>query len=211
MCERKALRKTAPVSASVESKSAVARSWERKFLGYGMAWHKKPKIARQSGRRLAEKLPKTMREARGKSLKQTIAQLNPVFRGLAAFFRFAEVKVVLEELDCWIKRKLRTLLWRHWKRVCARARHLLHEPPDADRHGQWFGRTAGVIPSPTRLSADFEPELEQGTDSGLVDVCRPWLFCALLQDFHASFSDSPRPILYWWAFPEYLLTTPHRM
>jgi len=61
------------------SKSAVARPWERKFLGYSMTWHKKPKlkIAQQSRERLAEKIRKTLREARGGSLKRAIERLNP--------------------------------------------------------------------------------------------------------------------------------------
>jgi hypothetical protein len=108
------------------SKSAVARPWQRKYLGYSMTWHKKPKlkIAEASRERLAEKLRKTMREARGKSLKQTIERLNPVLRGWIAYFRLTEVKGMLEELDGWIRRKLRTVLW--------------------------CGRTAGAIPPPTR-------------------------------------------------------------
>jgi hypothetical protein len=189
------------------SKSAVARPWERKFLGYSMTWHKKPKlkIAQQSRERLAEKIRKTPREARGGSLKQAIERLNPVLRGWVAYFRLTEVKGVLEDLDGWIRRKLRSVLWRQWKRVYARAKnlmragidevrawrsatnqrgpwwnggashmnaaypkswfdrmglvsllearqrlHLLHEPPDAERHVLWCGRTAGVIPPPTR-------------------------------------------------------------
>ena len=109
------------------SKSAVARPWQRKFLGYSMTWHKKPrlKIAEASRKRLAEKLRKTMREARGKSLKQTIERLNPVLRGWIAYFRLTEVKGVLEDLDGWIRRKLRTVLWRQWKRVYARAKNLM--------------------------------------------------------------------------------------
>ena len=52
------------------SKSAVARPWERKFLGYSMTWHKKPKlkIAEASRKRLAEKIRTTLRKARGQSL-----------------------------------------------------------------------------------------------------------------------------------------------
>jgi hypothetical protein len=55
---------------------------ERKFLGYSMTWHKKPKlkIAQPSRERLAEKIRKTMRETRGGSLKQPIERLNPIFR-----------------------------------------------------------------------------------------------------------------------------------
>ena len=52
-----------------EAKSAAPRPWERKFLGYSMAWHQKPKlkIAETSRKRLAEKIRKTMREAREKA------------------------------------------------------------------------------------------------------------------------------------------------
>ena len=109
------------------SKSAVARPWERKFLGYSMTWHKKPKlkIAQPSRERLAEKIRKTLREARGGSLKQTIERLNPILRGWVAYFRLTEVKGVLEDLDGWIRRKLRTLLWRQWKRVYTRAKNLM--------------------------------------------------------------------------------------
>jgi len=69
------------------SKSAVARPWERKFLGYSMTWHKKPKlkIAQPSRERLAEKIRKVLREARGGSLKQAIERLNPVLRGWVAY------------------------------------------------------------------------------------------------------------------------------
>jgi RNA-directed DNA polymerase len=69
------------------SKSAVARPWERKSLGYSLTWHKKPKlkIAPQSRVRLAEKIRLALRQVRGQSLKQVIEQLNPVLRGGAGF------------------------------------------------------------------------------------------------------------------------------
>jgi RNA-directed DNA polymerase len=109
------------------SKSAVARPWQRKFLGYSMTWHRKPKlkIAQQSCKRLAEKIRKTLREARGGSLKQAIERLNPILRGWVAYFRLTEVKGVLEDLDGWIRRKLRALLWRQWKRVYTRVKNLM--------------------------------------------------------------------------------------
>jgi len=109
------------------AKSAVARPWQRKFLGYSMTWHREPKlrIADSSRKRLAEKIRPTMRMARGRSLKQVVEQLNPQLRGWAVYFRLTEVKGVLEELDGWIRHKLRTLLWRQWKRNHTRARNLM--------------------------------------------------------------------------------------
>jgi group II intron reverse transcriptase/maturase len=117
------------------SKSAVGRPWERKFLGYSMTWHKKPKlkIAEASRKRLAEKIRKMMREARGQSLQQAIERLNPVLRGWIAYFRLTEVKGVLEDLDGWIRRKLRSVLWRQWKRVHARAKNLMRAGTDEVR------------------------------------------------------------------------------
>lgn len=108
-------------------KSAVARPWQRKFLGYSMTWHREPKlrIAEPSRRRFAEKVRKALAGARGRNLKRVIADLNPLLRGWIAYFRLTEVKGVLEELDGWIRRKLRTLLWRQWKRTHTRARNLM--------------------------------------------------------------------------------------
>jgi hypothetical protein len=96
------------------AKSAVARPWERKFLSYSMTWHRKPKlkIASQSRQRLAEKIRLALRRGRGQGMQQVIQGLNPVLRGWMAYFRLAEVKSVLEDLDGWLRHKLRKLLWR---------------------------------------------------------------------------------------------------
>ena len=53
---------------------------------------------------------KALTGARGRNLKRVIEDLNPLPRGWVSYFRFTEVKGVLEELDGWIRRKLRTLL-----------------------------------------------------------------------------------------------------
>jgi RNA-directed DNA polymerase len=108
-------------------KSAVARPWHRKFLGYTMTWHKQArlKIAPESIQRLKAKVRKIIREGRGRSLPQVIKELNPLLRGWLQYFRLAEVKGVFEELDGWLRRKLRCLLWRQWKRPITRAKNLM--------------------------------------------------------------------------------------
>ncbi len=134
------------------AKSAVARPWQRKFLGYSMTWHKKPKlkIAQQSRERFAEKVRKALQEARGKSLKQAVEQLNPQLRGWTSYFRLTEVKGVLEELDGWIRHRLRALLWRQWKRNHTRAKNLMRRGLQQQRawqsatngHGPWWNSGA---------------------------------------------------------------------
>ena len=110
-----------------QAKSAVARPWQRKFLGYSMTWHQKPKlrIAASSLTRLTEKVRALLRGAHGRRLATTVQTLNPVLRGWAAYFKLAETKSALEERDGWIRHKLRSVLWRQWKRPYARARNLM--------------------------------------------------------------------------------------
>jgi group II intron reverse transcriptase/maturase len=109
------------------AKSAVAHPWERKFLGYSMTWHKAPKlrIASTSLKRLEDKIREVIKGARGRKLTNVITELNPILRGWMAYFKLTETKKVLEEMDGWIRHKLRCILWRQWKRVYTRAKNLV--------------------------------------------------------------------------------------
>jgi RNA-directed DNA polymerase len=109
------------------AKSAVARPWMRKFLGYGLTWHKAPRlrIAPASIKRLEDHIRVVLKGSRGRSLPHTIEELNPVLRGWAAYFKLTQTKGALEELDGWIRRKLRCIQWRQWKRPYTRATNLM--------------------------------------------------------------------------------------
>ena len=109
------------------AKSAVAHPWERKFLGYSLTRHKAPRlrIAPPSLKRLEEKIREVLKGARGRGLSRIVQELNPVLRGWAAYFRLTETKKALEELDGWLRHKLRCILWRHWKRPYTRAKNLM--------------------------------------------------------------------------------------
>ena len=97
-------------------KSASARPWQRKFLGYSFTMHKvsRAKIAEPSVKRLKDKVKELSRQGRGISLAKMIERLTPVLRGWMSCFRLTEVKGVLQELDGWVRRRLRCLLWRRW-------------------------------------------------------------------------------------------------
>src|SRR5437762_8961795 len=128
------------------SKSAVARPWQRTFLGYSMTWHQKPKlrIAAASVTRLTEKVKALLRGARGRNVATTIQTLNPLLRGWAAYFKLAATKRVLGESDGWIRHKLRCVLWRQWKRPYARARNLMKRGLTEER--AWRSATNGRGP-----------------------------------------------------------------
>ena len=107
-----------------ETKSAVARPSQRTFLGYRIDHRGVLCISTKSRVRLIGKLRQLLRRARGRSLRHTIEVLNPVLRGWAAYFKLAHSKTALRLIDGWVRRKLRCILWRQWKRPSTRQRYL---------------------------------------------------------------------------------------
>lgn len=128
------------------AKSAVDRPWNRTFLGYSVTMHHKTrlKIAPQSVQRLRKKLRILFRQGNGQSLSKLIARLVPVLRGWMNYFRHTQVRGILEELDGWIRRRLRCVLWRQWKRVFTRAKRLMKAGLDEVR--AWTSATNGRGP-----------------------------------------------------------------
>jgi group II intron reverse transcriptase/maturase len=116
-------------------KSAVGRPWGRKFLGYRTTTNRKPKLKPdpKSVQRMRLKLKELFRRGRGWSLARTIRELNPILRGWGYYYRLADVEGVFEELDQWVRRRLRLLLWRQWKRPRTRAKELQKRGLDQDR------------------------------------------------------------------------------
>ena len=110
-----------------KTKSAVARPWKRQFLGYSVTAHNVPvlRISMESRRRFVGRVRNVLRGARGQSLAKTIGTLNPLLRGWAAYFRLGGARTPLVALDGWIRRRLRCILWRQWKRTHTRARNLM--------------------------------------------------------------------------------------
>ena len=144
-------------------KSAVARPWARKFLGYSFTWHKQArlKIAESSLMRLRDRVREIVGGNTSRNINDTIAALNPVLRGWTSYFRLTEVKGVLQDLDGWIRRKLRCLLWRQWKRPATRQRKLQARGLDPTRawksasngRGPWWN--AGASHMSTAYTKSF--------------------------------------------------------
>jgi RNA-directed DNA polymerase len=109
-------------------KSAVDRPWNRKFLGYTVTSPRnrlKLRVSPQSVERAKARIKEIMRKGRGRSLPKVIGELVPFLRGWAAYFRLSQVKIVFETLDEWIRRRLRLILWRQWKKPRTRAKRMI--------------------------------------------------------------------------------------
>ncbi len=127
-------------------KSAVDRPWKRKFLGYTFTHHYRPKfrVAPESVKRFKSRLREMFRRGRGRSLRRVIGELRPVLIGWVSYYRKSEVRKTFEELDQWIRRKLRAILWRQWKRNFTRARELIRRGLTHER--AWTSVTNGRGP-----------------------------------------------------------------
>jgi len=137
------------------AKSAVARPWGRKFLGFSFTVQRETRlrIAPESVRRLTERIRELLRSGRGRSLAHTIETLNPLLRGWINYFQLTQSKGILEELDGWVRRRLRCLVWRQWKHPRTRERKLRALGLDAERawlsavngHGPWWNAGAAHL------------------------------------------------------------------
>ncbi len=111
-----------------EKKSAVAHAGQRKFLGFSFFRRKGEvliRIADQSLQRLRERLRILTRRTRSGRLQEILRQLNEYLRGWMGYFRLVDTPSVLFEVDEWLRRRLRQLLWKRWKRGTTRWRELV--------------------------------------------------------------------------------------
>jgi RNA-directed DNA polymerase len=100
-----------------ESKSAVARPQERKFLGFSFAAGPDVKrtIAPKALERFKQRIREITRGAKGVSIKTTMEELASYMRGWRGYFGFCETPEVLIALTRWVRLRLRAALWRQWK------------------------------------------------------------------------------------------------
>jgi RNA-directed DNA polymerase len=99
-------------------KSAVARPQERKFLGFSFTGGAKPRrrIAPKARKRFQDKVREiTRRRRRGRGIGKQLEDLTQYLRGWRGYFGFCETPTVLEELDSWVRRRLRCAYWIQWK------------------------------------------------------------------------------------------------
>jgi RNA-directed DNA polymerase len=100
-----------------ETKSAVARPQERKFLGFSFTDGPEVKraIAPKALDRFKRRVREITRRAKGVSIETTMEELTPYMRGWRSYFGFCETPRVLVSLTCWVRVRLRVALWRQWK------------------------------------------------------------------------------------------------
>lgn len=99
-----------------KTKSAVARPWERSFLGFTFSRRKgnRLKVTDKALDRLKDKLRELTRRTRGHNIGSVIADIRKALLGWKAYFGIAEVQSQLRDTDKWLRRKLRCYIWKQW-------------------------------------------------------------------------------------------------
>jgi RNA-directed DNA polymerase len=130
-----------------KTKSAVARPEERKFLGFSFSTDAEPKrrVAPKALLRCKQKIRELTQRTRGISLEQMMKELAAYLRGWKSYFGFCQTLSLLKKLDKWIRRRLRSMIWKQWKRGkqrYAKLRHLginsvLAAKTAGSPHGPW--------------------------------------------------------------------------
>jgi RNA-directed DNA polymerase len=140
-----------------ESKSAVAKPQERKFLGFSFTSGKelKRKIAPKAIDRFKERIREITAKSRGRSMGKVMEELAPYVRGWRGYFGFCETPSVLQQLDSWIRRRVRCAFWRQWKTGRQRYAELVRRGVSAES----AAKTAGSRCGPWRVSQS--PALDQ--------------------------------------------------
>jgi RNA-directed DNA polymerase len=133
-----------------EQKSAVARPWERKFLGFSFTANHEPKrrIAPKAVLRFKVKVRKLTRRTRGVSTERMAEELARYLRGWIGYFGKCQTPSLLEDLEKWFRRRLRSAIWKQWKRGSVRFAELQKRGVGKDL----AAKTAGSAHGPWRLA-----------------------------------------------------------
>jgi RNA-directed DNA polymerase len=132
-----------------QQKSAVARPWVRKFLGFSFTKAGVPKrrIASQAVDRFKKRVREVTRRTRGISIERMVEELAQYLRGWLGYFGRCETPSVLRGLGEWTRHRLRSMIWKQWKTGTQRFAELRQRGVTRDLAAQ----TAGSAHGPWRL------------------------------------------------------------
>jgi len=128
-----------------ESKSAVDRPWNRKFLGFSFSHHKEPKVrvAKTSLQRMKKKIREITSRKMPFPMEYRIKKLNQYLIGWCGYFALADTPSIFNKLDSWIKRRLRMCLWKNWKKPRTRVRNLIRLKVPYGKAYEWGNTRKG--------------------------------------------------------------------
>jgi RNA-directed DNA polymerase len=129
-----------------QTKSMATRPWKSKLLGYSF-YHKKGEkglnIAKSSVKKYKIKVREITSRSRPIAMYKRYDMLASLNRGWYNYFKLTEARSVLEELDEWVRSRIRLCYWKHWKLPRTRVKMLVHHGTPEWQAYQWGNTRKG--------------------------------------------------------------------
>src|SRR5699024_2020751 len=123
-----------------EQKSAVDRPWKRKFLGFSFTSEKeRPKIRihKDSITRFKQRIRQLTSRKYSMNMERRIERLNQYLVGWLGYYQLAETPTVFRNMDSWIKRRMRMIRWKEWKKIKTKHTNLMKSGIDKWKAWEW--------------------------------------------------------------------------
>ena len=155
-----------------EHKSAVDRPWNRTFLGFSFYEREgdiRVRVTKEALDRCQNRLRQLTRRTREGKLEDIIQDINTYTMGWIGYFQLADTSTGFVRIDKWLRRRLRQLVWKRWKRGKTRYRELVALGVPRER-----AALGAVGTSPWRMAAS--PTVQEGLsnaywrEQGLKDI-----------------------------------------
>ena len=123
-----------------EQKSAVDRPWRRRFLGFSFTSHKespKIRIHKESIKRFKQRIKELTSRKHSIEMEQRIERLNRYLVGWLGYYQLAETPSIFRNMDSWIRRRLRMIRWKEWKKTKTKHTNLMKLGIDRWKAWEW--------------------------------------------------------------------------
>lgn len=127
-------------------KTQVAHIRGIKFLGYGFYVYRgegRFRVHPSSVQKLKDKLRQLTGRSNGWSTDYRRMKLNQIMRGWVNYFKLADMKTLMEDLDAWVRRRIRMVTWKRWKKTRTRFKNLRRAGIDEGKAWEWANTRLG--------------------------------------------------------------------
>jgi len=156
-----------------QAKSGIAPATVRGLLGFGFLRHGgrvRVRLERKTKARLRARLRDLTDRHRSIAMPVRLALINRFLTGWAAYFALADTPSVFDEVDEWLRRRLRQVRWKEWKRPAARRRNLRALGIPDDKARMWGGSRKGYWRMAGSAPLSRAMPIRYWTDLGLVPL-----------------------------------------
>ena len=160
-------------------KSSVTRPWQMKLLGFTFYHRKGEKgisVHRKSIASYKDKIRAITCRSKPYSMPLRLERIRQLNTGWGHYFKLSEAKSVFEELDMWVRSRIRLCYWQQWKRVRTRMRELENLGIPTYNARQWSNTRKGqwrTVHSPIVLRALSNSYLKKEGFTSLTDIVKP--------------------------------------